>query len=64
MLNYLDRRNRKPKPLVWTARADLIIGKVERLCKRCGEWLVCPLGPVILHVEPRGPCKLARAAVE
>jgi transposase len=34
MLDYLDRRNRKPKPFVWTATADLILGKVERLCKR------------------------------
>ena len=34
MLNYLDRRNRDPKPFVWTADADLILGKVERLCKR------------------------------
>jgi transposase len=34
MLNYLDRRNRKPKPFVWTADADLILGKVQRLCKR------------------------------
>ena len=34
MLDYLDQRNRKPKPFVWTADADLILGKVERLCKR------------------------------
>lgn len=34
MLDYLDRRNRKPKPFIWTASADLILGKVERLCKR------------------------------
>jgi len=34
MLDYLDRRNRDPKPFVWTADADLILGKVERLCKR------------------------------
>jgi len=34
MLNYLDQRNRNPKPFVWTADADLILGKVERLCKR------------------------------
>jgi transposase len=34
MLDYLDKRNRKPKPFVWTADADLILGKVERLCKR------------------------------
>jgi len=34
MLEYLDQRNRDPKPFVWTADADLILGKVERLCER------------------------------
>lgn len=34
MLDYLDRRNRVPKPFVWTADADLILGKVARLSKR------------------------------
>lgn len=34
MLNYLNQRNRNPKPFVWTADADLILGKVERLSKR------------------------------
>ena len=34
MLAYLDNRNRDPKPFIWTASADLILGKVERLCKR------------------------------
>jgi transposase len=34
MLDYLDQRNQNPKPFVWTANADLILGKVERLCKR------------------------------
>lgn len=34
MLDYLDRRNENPKPFVWTADADLILGKVGRLCKR------------------------------
>jgi transposase len=34
MLNYLDHRNKNPKPFVWTADADLILGKVTRLCKR------------------------------
>jgi transposase len=34
MLDYLDRRNENPKPFVWTADADLILGKVARLCKR------------------------------
>ena len=33
LLGYLDDRNRKPKPFVWTASADLIVGKVERLYK-------------------------------
>lgn len=34
MLDYLDRRNRKPTPFVWKADADLILGKIERLCTR------------------------------
>ena len=34
MLTYLDKRNRDPKPFVWTVDADLILGKVERLCQR------------------------------
>jgi transposase len=34
ILDYLDRRNRDPKPFVWTADADLILGKVARLSKR------------------------------
>jgi hypothetical protein len=29
----LDQRNEDPTPFVWTADADLILGKVERLCK-------------------------------
>jgi transposase len=29
MLDYLDQRNQNPKPFVWTADADLILGKVE-----------------------------------
>jgi transposase len=37
LLDYLDRRNRNPKPFVWTASADLILGKVERLCKRISD---------------------------
>ena len=34
MLNYLDQRNDDPKPFTWVADADLILGKVDRLCKR------------------------------
>ncbi|MFL6417118.1 MAG: IS630 family transposase [Bryobacteraceae bacterium] len=34
MLDYLDRRNENPKPFLWTADADLILGKVARFSKR------------------------------
>jgi hypothetical protein len=34
MLEYLRKRNRDPKPFVWTADADLILGKIQRLSKR------------------------------
>ena len=34
MLDYLDQRNENPKPFVWTADADMILGKVARLSKR------------------------------
>lgn len=37
MLEYLDRRNYDPKPFAWTADADLILGKVERVCKRISD---------------------------
>jgi transposase len=32
--DYIVEHNRKPKPFVWTAGADLILGRIERLCKR------------------------------
>lgn len=34
MLSYLENRNKNPKPFVWTAPADMILGKVERFCER------------------------------
>jgi transposase len=34
MLAYLEKRNKNPQPFVWAADADMILGKVERLCKR------------------------------
>jgi transposase len=34
MLAYIDERNKDPKPFVWMADADLILGKVQRLCER------------------------------
>jgi hypothetical protein len=36
-LDYLDQRNKDPKPFVWTADADLILGKVARLSKRISD---------------------------
>lgn len=37
MLDYLDQRNKDPKPFVWKADADLILGKVARLSKRISD---------------------------
>jgi transposase len=34
MTSYLEERNLNPKPFTWTADADLILGKVGRLCER------------------------------
>ena len=31
---YLSHNNENPKPFVWTADADLILGKIQRLCER------------------------------
>jgi transposase len=31
---YLDHNNEHPTPFVWTADADLILGKIQRLCER------------------------------
>lgn len=31
---YLNHYNENPKPFVWTADADLILGKIQRLCER------------------------------
>jgi transposase len=31
---YLDNNNQNPKPFTWTADADLILGKIRRLCER------------------------------
>ncbi|MDB6136138.1 MAG: family transposase [Verrucomicrobiales bacterium] len=32
--NYIEDNNRNPKPFVWTASADLILGKVQAVCER------------------------------
>ncbi|HEV7283136.1 MAG TPA: IS630 family transposase, partial [Pirellulaceae bacterium] len=35
--DYLDDHNRDPRPFRWTASADLILRRVERVCKRIGN---------------------------
>ena len=37
MLEYLENRNKDPKPFLWTADANLILGKVQRLCERISD---------------------------
>jgi putative transposase len=32
--DYIKRYNRHPKPFIWTATADSILAKIERLCQR------------------------------
>ena len=34
IMNYLDEHNKNPKPFVWVASADLILERVENVCKR------------------------------
>ena len=39
--DYLEHDNRDPKPFVWTATAELIFKKVEKVCQRTsnsGHW--------------------------
>ena len=34
IVEYLEHHNANPRPFIWTADADLILGKLSRLCKR------------------------------
>jgi hypothetical protein len=34
ILKYLERRNKKPKPFIWTASADLTLSRVKKVCER------------------------------
>lgn len=34
IVDYLEHHNANPRPFAWTADADLILGKLSRLCKR------------------------------
>ena len=35
--DYVSKNNENPKPFVWMASADLILGKVQRLCERINK---------------------------
>lgn len=35
--DYLEHNDKDPKPFIWTADADLILGKVQRLCERISD---------------------------
>jgi transposase len=35
--DYLDQRNRTPKPFVWTADADMILKRVANVCRRIND---------------------------
>jgi transposase len=37
ILDYIEENNRNPKPFVWTATADLILGKVQAFCERTNQ---------------------------
>jgi transposase len=39
ILDYIESNNRDPKPFVWTASADLILGKVQAICERINKSL-------------------------
>jgi len=34
MLDYLSRRNKNPKPFIWTATADRIFSRIQKYCER------------------------------
>jgi transposase len=34
IIDYINETNRDPKPFAWPADADLILGKVQRVCER------------------------------
>ena len=32
--DYIKKNNENPKPFIWTASADVILNKVQRVCER------------------------------
>jgi transposase len=34
---YLEHHNAAPRPFVWTADADPILGRIKRVCKRTSD---------------------------
>lgn len=37
IMSYIEENNRHPKPFVWTATADLILGKVQGICEQINQ---------------------------
>jgi len=37
IMDYIENNNRDPKPFVWTASADSILGKVQACCERINQ---------------------------
>ena len=37
IMDYLDEHNQKPKPFIWTPDADLILNRVNNICKRINQ---------------------------
>lgn len=37
IMEYLEHHNKNPKPFVWTATADTILGRVARVCERISD---------------------------
>ncbi len=36
---YPEDHSRNPRPFVWTADADLILGRVKAICERTSDWV-------------------------
>ena len=37
IMDYLAEHNQNPKPFIWTADADLILNRVNNICKRINQ---------------------------
>jgi transposase len=37
IMEYLEEHNQEPQPFTWTAPAELVLGKVARVCSRINQ---------------------------